>query len=216
MTQGQAAETGPTTAELPPPPKPKSRKVWRWVLAILLGWLVVSVLVRLADLRTEPSGPERALGASESLSSHDLEVINGLGTHMQRFNAASLPLISEYLDPTVSIQKWVRTAGNHISEMRSATLAMEADILSVQDNGIRNTLEAFPRVLREQVAAVTELRLAVAHLDVGGETAALRHLRRASNERQQLGAELLDRLRPFVDPETLQRIAQAAAEGLET
>jgi hypothetical protein len=66
--------------------------------------------------------------------------------------------------------------------------------------------------LREEVSAIVELRIAVAHLDVKGERAALRRLRTAAEERRQQAVELLDQLRPFVDPETLREILQGAAD----
>jgi predicted lipid-binding transport protein (Tim44 family) len=89
---------------------------------------------------------------------------------------------------------------------------MEADILSIQDGGVRATLQPFPAALRGEAAALTELRFAVANQDVAAAKAALRHLQQAATERQQLGQELLDGLRPYVDPDVLQALLREAAQ----
>lgn len=109
---------------------------------VLLAVLVVFVgipLIRAAvmDSDSDPAGVERALGASNELSAHDESVIADLGSHVQRFNAAALPLITDYTDPTVSALRWVRSAGRHIEEMQEAASAMEVDILSIEDDRTR-------------------------------------------------------------------------------
>jgi hypothetical protein len=100
--------------------------------------------------------------------------------------------------------------------MRAAIAALDADILSIEDPGLRSTMRVFPELLGEQLAAITELRLAVADQDLAAGKAALRHLQRATTQRQEVGLELLDQLRPYVDPETLQGFLQGAVENLQS
>jgi hypothetical protein len=203
--------------ELPPPPK-KQRRVWPWVTLSVIVLFVVVPIVRVLVDPPPPSSPPppppvppNAVGASNDLSEHDVAVFTGLGSHVQRFNAAAQPLITDYTDPTVSIFRWVRSAGRHIEDMQAAATAMEVDVLSIEDKGLRETLLVMSDTLRDEVRAIIELRNAVAHLDVRGERVALRHLRRAANERRQQALEMLDRLRPYVDADTLQQFLQAAA-----
>jgi hypothetical protein len=202
----------PTAAETEATPNRRSR-IGLWVVVALLGVVATTVVVSALN-----NSPETNLSDPgwKRLSSHDLSVVHGLGDHVQRFNAATLPLMEDYLDPTVSAQRWVRTAEEHIAEMRASIAAMHADILSLEDPGLRSTMGVFPEVLGEQLAAITELRLAVADQDLAAGKAALRHLQRATTQRQEVGLELLDQLRPYVDPEILQGLLQGAVENLQS
>lgn len=162
------------------------------------------------EFNSDPGQVEVVLGAENQLSANDMSVLAGLGSHVQRFNAAALPLVADYTDPTVSASRWVRSAGRHIEEMRAAATAMEADVLAIGDNGVRETLLAMSAALRDEVGAVVELRHAVAHLDVKGQRAAVQRLRAAADKRHQQALEVLDQLRPYVDPATLRAILQEA------
>lgn len=88
---------------------------------------------------------------------------------------------------------------------------MRADIVSVEDDGLRSTLLPLADVLEDEVAAFTALRLAVTSLDIEAERHAVRDVRAASEERRRLGAEWFDRLRPYVDAATIEEILREAA-----
>lgn len=219
-----------TAADLPPPPK-KRRRIWPWVLLALLVVFVTVPAIRAglgysdrdSDSPSLPVGVEGALGASDELSAHDQDVIAGLGSYVQRFNAAALPLVTKYNDitiddPTTTFNEraptgtlWAFSARRHIKEMYAATIAMRVDILSIEDDGVRESLLRIEDTMRDEVNAMVDLQSAVP-FKVKAERRALRQLQRAAAQRQQLGIELLDRLRPYVDPATLREILQSAAE----
>lgn len=213
----QASVVGSVEPALPaPPPRPldqgNPRRNWLWVVIGIVALSALGAAVR-ASMRDadEPSAQERAFGAEEPLSGHDEAVFSTLHDHLRRYNHAYLPLLIDYLDPGVSARKWVRTAGGHIREMRLAATAMRTDIVSVEDDGLRGTLLPLADVLEDEVAAFTELRLAVAGLDIEAERRAMRQVRAASEERRRVGAEWFDRLRPYVDAATIEQILREAA-----
>jgi hypothetical protein len=182
-----------------------------------VSWLVLSVIITLARENAQLSadrfderGVDSVFGAEDTLSDHDLSVLSDLGEYVNRYNAASLPLITDYLDTDISAKAWVRSAARHIDDMRAAVDAMERDIESLDDDGARAVVRTFPLVLRDQLAAVIELRDAVARLDPRAERAAARHLRQATARRQKVGRDFLDRLSEYVDPSILQDIVEGA------
>ena len=173
-------------------------------------------------------GVARALGGSDELSVNDQNVIAGLGSHVQRFNAAALRLVTtyndaatthndpttDYNDRTLAVFIWGgASADRHIKEMYAAATAMRSDILSIEDDGVRETFLAIADTMRDEASAMNELQSATHTMSgyLKAERRALRHLQRAAAHRQQLGIELLDRLRPYVDPATLREILQSAA-----
>ena len=230
---GERADLPMTAPELPPPPK-KRRRVWPWVLlAVLVVWIAIPV-IRLAvtysnqhsDSRSFPVGVEGAPGASDELSAHDQSVIVDIALHIQRFNSAALPLVTGYSEDVRSVPS--RSARRHITEMWNATTAMVADTGTIEDDGLREILVRVSSTLGEEVQAMIELygvfppgtpasvqddySLRCFLREKSCERQALRHLRRAAEKRQELGIELLDRLRPYVDPATLREILQSAAD----
>lgn len=208
----------PATA-VPPPflsEKGRPRRRWPKVLGWTLGIVVaLSLLSQIARDRTNDTVSRQVLGTSGALSEHDQSVLRGLSGHIRRWNIAAAPLIRDYLDTSVSVERWVRESRDDLAEMRSAQLHMTADIESIEDSGLRNTLRPFHAALKDETAAVTELHFALANLDPKAENQAIRHMNRAAAKRHRLGVALLDKLRPYVDPDELQRLLGARAGEIE-
>jgi len=231
MEMGQRADLPMTSPDLPPPPS-KRRRVWPWVvLAVLVVWIAIPV-IRLAvtysnqhsDTPSLPVDVEGAPGGRDDLSAHDQSLLVDIAGDVQRFNAAALPLMKSYIDPTVSAQRWARSADRHIQRMRTALNALGADVLTIEDSSLRKTFSDIIGTMTDEVLALEDLEFAVGLVvpsdsswlgpASGGKRGALRRLQAAAEQRQKLSMELLDRLRPYLDPETLRLILQgAAAQG---
>jgi hypothetical protein len=202
----------PPLANPPSAPKPLWKRWWLWTAAagtlLLIGSLV-------GGNEKDTHVPAGVLGADAPLSDHDREVVEGLGTYISGWNQAAAPLILDYQDPNVSAEEWVAEASQHIVSMRRAVMNFDIAVTSIEDAGLRGTLEPFVANLQDQLAAVVELHNAVARFDPAAEQAAVDHFVSASQEHERLGEELLDRLRPYIDADELRRLLQEAAERLQ-
>jgi hypothetical protein len=189
-----------------------------------IALLVVVPVVRLAvSYTSKPVGlPIPPISpASDELSAHDARVLVRLDAHVRRFNAAALPLIRDYNDPTVPAQRWARSAGHHLRKMRTALNTSGADVLTIEEYALRETLSDIVGTMNKELLALEDLvwamggRFPTSYLpgtfnpDNDFKRAALRRLRHAAEQRQKLGLELLDQLRQYdVSPPLLEQLQQ--------
>ena len=80
---------------------------------------------------------------------------------------------------------------------------MQASTFAMSDPGIKQTFQDFATNYRAKLDCVTALHNAVAQEDQEAEQRAQQALSEASAEGQRLAQALLERLRPYVDPQFL-------------
>lgn len=173
-------------------------KVLTVLLAIFVVIPAVSGVLRGIQSDARPSGAESAIGATTSLSQHDVKVLSELGTYPRQWNAAAAPFVRDYQDPNVSAEEWLASAGAQVEAMRAAARGLDMQVLSISDAGVRATLEPLSSNYKRKFAAVIALRNAVAAGDQTGEAAANAELSSAAADGQRLAAALADRLRPYM------------------
>lgn len=180
-------------------------------VTLVTVFLILPVSVELGQNLTSRSSSadrsaiEDALGAEGSLSDHDVDVVARLGTYPRAWNEAAAPLVRDYQDPSVSADRWVSDAGEHIDDMRAAVIGLRAQVLSISDPGLRRALAPMVQSYDRKLNAVVALRLAVARGDAAAEQEAISELDAAAEEGTELAASFLDRLRPFIPPADLER-----------
>lgn len=199
------------------PPKPKKRRIGRNIALALAGLVVLSLAVEQLNTAadTRPAGEEQALGATSSLSTEDERLIDGLGDHSNHWNEAAGPFVRDYLDPNVGATEWVAAARTNVNEMRNAAISFTTDVMAISDAGVRSVFDEFADNYSAKLDAVTRLWNAVAAGDPDAEEAAGADLQAAAEEGQHLATNLLEKLRPFVDPEDLTALLQGRAADLQ-
>ena len=125
-----------------------------------------------------------------------------------RWNRAAAPLVRDYLDPNVPRDRWVVEAAPYIGELRAAHVEMQTCALAIQDPGIRATSTEIAANYRAKLDWITRLHNAVAHGDATAEQQATAGLSEAAAEGQVLAIALLDKVRPYVDPQVLSEKAR--------
>ncbi len=153
-----------------------------------------------------PAPEETAVGAEAALSAHDQKVLADLGRYPGQWNAAAQPLVADYQDPNVTAEAWVASARGQVDDMRSAVQGFERQVLGIQDAGVRSTLQPMVENYKRKLAAVVSLWNAVADGDSDAETAATDELTSAGQEGQELAADFLGRLRPYMSEADLDRL----------
>jgi hypothetical protein len=143
-----------------------------------------------------------------SLSSADVDTIAALMATPDRWNRAAAPLVRDYLDPNVPRDRWVVEAAPYIGELRAAHVEMQTCALAIQDPGIRATSTEIAANYRAKLDWITRLHNAVAHGDATAEQQATAGLSEAAAEGQVLAIALLDKVRPYVDPQVLSEKAR--------
>lgn len=191
----------PLSEIVPPSAKSRARP---WALVAFIGIPLAALIGYGALMPDSPSEAERALGAKGRLSAHDEDAMGRLSALVQGWNTAAEPFTRDYIDPNVSAERWVREATGHIRGMQSSVEDLRAMIFSIQDAGLRQALLPFVDARQEQFGAVVDLHNSVARGDSAGEDAALKRLQDATSRGQELVLSLLDRIRPFLDPDDLE------------
>jgi hypothetical protein len=176
--------------------------------------IVVSGVIRdLADVGREredvKSDVAAALGATEGISDADAKVLELLSEQMQAYNAAELPVVNTYFDPTVGAAEWVEGVQVHLDDMRAAIDEVEDYIFLLEDDGLRTTFSELPELLMDEYLAFVALQRAVSRLDVAGEKAALKEVRASSRARTQYGKELLTKLRDTLPDDVLKELLES-------
>lgn len=138
-----------------------------------------------------------------STSPSDVNVIATFSDLPARWNRAAAPLVRDYLDPNIPADRWVEDASHHIGELRAVWFEMHACILAIQDPGIRNILQEIEANYGTKLGCLTALHYAVAQGNQEGEQEAQQTLSVASAEGQRLARTMIERLRPYVDPQVL-------------
>ena len=167
----------------------------------------LSAALRLVALAVTPV----VAGQLPPLSPGDADAVACICPLPGRWNKAAAPLVRDYLDPRVPAYQWVQSALNRIGEMRSVVIEMQACTLAIQSPGLRRPFQDFASNYRKKLDAVAALHFAVSHGDQEAEQQARQALAQASAEGQALGQAFLDRLRSYVDPQTL--AAELAKRG---
>lgn len=162
-----------------------------------------------------PSGGEKAIGATSKLSDHDAKIITDLGGHTSRWNEVVGPFIRDYIDQDVDADAWLASTGEQLRDLRVVVVRLETDVLGISDKGVRAVFGDIAANYKRKLAAATGLVAAVKAGDTEGEQAAAEELSAAAEEGQQLASSLIDRLRPYVDPEDLSRMLGDKAQDLE-
>lgn len=140
---------------------------------------------------------------SSSVSSADIDAFVRFSDLTGRWNRASAIFVRDYLDPNVAVGLWVQSASTQIGTLRAVWLEMQANSLAVKDSGIRALFDDFTRNYGAKLAAITSLHNAVANGDQQEEQAALRSLEAANAEAKTMAESMLERLRPYINPNTL-------------
>jgi hypothetical protein len=78
-------------------------------------------------------------------------------------------------------------------------------VLGISDSGVRSLFSEIVDNYRRKLAAATNLVNAVASGDIDAAKTAESELSAAAEEGRRLALGLLDRLRPFIDPDELSR-----------
>lgn len=138
-----------------------------------------------------------------ALSAGDADAIALFIDLPSRWNQSAAPLVRDYLDPNVPADRWVKEASTHVSELRAVYLEMQTATFAIGDPGIKTTCEELVENYRAKLDSVTALHNAVARGDQEGEQQAQHALSTASAEGHRLASAFLDRLRPYVDSQTL-------------
>jgi len=138
-----------------------------------------------------------------SMSAGDAAAIACIVDLPARWNRSAAPLVRDYLDPNVPADRWVKEASIHIGELRAVQVEMQACTFAIQDPGIKRTFQEIAANYRTKLDWITALHNAVAQGDQQAEQGAQQALSYASAEGQRLGQALLERLRPYVDPQVL-------------
>jgi len=165
--------------------------------------------------RDQSNAIAQALGStSSSISSHDYEAIVNYSKATHSWNIAVAPLIRDYLDPNVSADAWVSDARPIIAEVRKIYASMFATVVSIQDTGLRKIIMQVVTNYKAKLDAMTALHLAVAAGDAEAAQSASNALSQAASEGSVLALSLMDRIRPYVDPDTLQAVAKRKGHEL--
>lgn len=207
-------------------PAPPGWKLWvddrNWLqrnvalMVILILFLGVPALLGIVrELRSpspatnQPSEADVA-GAfgTAHISDHDHNVLAELGTYPRAWNAAAGPLMRDYQDPNVSAEDWVAQAGPSVELMRAAVRDFELQVLTIDNPDLRATLAPMSANYHRKFSAVVSLWTAVSEGDSEGETEAIVELQAASQEAEEFGGSLMDRLRPLVTPEDFDRLLE--------
>lgn len=179
--------------------------------------LIVGLLIVTNGCRSSGSDPqvptqdtvgqagERAVFKAEtpSISAGDADAIANFVDLPSRWNHSAAPFVRDYLDPNVSVDRWVKEASVYVAELRAVHVEMQSCIYAIQDPGIKKTFQEFAANYRVKLDCVTELHNAVARGDQEAELQAQNKLSEASAEGLRLAQTFLDRLRPYVDPQVL-------------
>jgi len=156
-----------------------------------------------------------ALGADSSgISDHDYEVLVKMNVLVSRWNITAAPLVRDYLDPNVSGDTWVRDATSLINEMRSIHMEMSVIVISMQDEGLRSTLNEVVENYRDKLDALVMLQNAVSRGDAELEQEAQTQLSEAGEEGKRLALSYIEKIRPFVDPTELEAQGRKKAKEI--
>jgi len=151
---------------------------------------------------------------SSSIAAGDLDAIATFDGLPARWNRNAAPVVRDYLDVNVPADRWAEEASTHIGELRAVAIEMELTVYLIQDQGIRKTLQDLTANYRAKLDALSALHFAVAQGDPEAEQSALLALSEASAAGKELGQALLDRGRPYIDPQVLADYLQTGAEEL--
>jgi hypothetical protein len=176
---------------------------------LLLVFLVVGLGAGrslLGDQARSPSSVESAFGATRPASEHDADVIAGLSRFLRSWNEAAGPFVEDYQNPNIAAGEWVASATEHVDQMRSAVRGLDAAVMTLDDPGLRNTFAPLVDNYRAKFADVVSLWNAVAAGDSGAEAQATAALTSDAQNGRALASEFLDRLRPFMTPDQLDRL----------
>ena len=171
---------------------------------VVTGMLIVANGCGPGEKAVNQAGTRAALQAqAQSISAGDADAIATFIDLPARWNRSAAPLVRDYLDANVPADRWVKEASTHIGELRAVWFEMQACTFAIQDPGIKRTFQDISSNYKVKLECVTALHNAVAQGDQLAEQDAQQDLSEASAEGQRLGQALLDRLRPFVDPQVL-------------
>lgn len=159
--------------------------------------------------RAAQDGARVALEAhGQSISPADADAIENFEDFGARWNRAAAPFVRDYLDPNVPADRWVKEASQHVKELRAVYIEMHARTVAIEDAGIRGTFEDITANYRTKLDCVTRLHNAVAQGDTEAEQQVQQELSNAVAEGQRLAKAMIERLRPYVDPQVIAAIAK--------
>lgn len=173
------------------PCKPISRR-----RPLLVSLLIVMAIV--AGCKSDGDG-------SASLTDHDVDVLAGLERHTSLWNETVAPFVRDYTDPNVDADTWATAGAPQLKQMRGIVVGLDSEVLGISDAGVRAVLTEIVDNYKEKLSAATRLVNAVAAGDSDAEQAAASDLQAAAEAGRRLAEALLDRLRPFIDPDELSR-----------
>lgn len=218
MTQSKFFVSLQTDVEddAPSPANPKTRRFVGAIVAVC-AVVIVGLVGTRGDRANVSRATERnlasAMGATnQSLSDADLETIATLRNYTSRWNTSAAPLMRDYLDPTVSAEQWVIDAGDHIDGLSAAYMHFSAAVQALEDPALRTKYEVFVKNYGRKLAAIHALRHAVARQDPDGESVAIKEVGEAALEGRDLAVELLESMRPYIDPDQFRQLAIESAD----
>lgn len=153
--------------------------------------------------RAEDVGRSVFQAQSRTVSAGDLDALAHFGELTGRWNSAAAGLVRDYLDPNVSPEQWVQSASADVGALRAVWLEMQAFTIAIQDPGIRKVFDSFTLNYRAKLDGITSLHNAVALGDMAGEENALQRIGIATTEGNDMARSMIERLRPFIDPQVL-------------
>lgn len=184
---------------------------------LLLATLVAAAAILSAACGDDdsPSAEERSVGATSKLSDHDIEIVENIGQYPRRWNETVGPLVRDYIDPEVDADTWLAPTGEQLRDLRVIVVRLQSDVLRISDGGVRAVFGDIVTNYKRKLAALTSLVAAVRAGDTDVAEAASSELNAAAMEGQDLAVRLIDRLRPFIDPDELSRKLGERAKDLE-
>lgn len=175
-------------------------------------FVVVPILnAALNDEQPDDRKAAQTLGASESVSDSDLNIVDNLDQFTSKWNEAATPLVRDYLDEGVSADAWLETAKSTLGDMDSARAGLRRAIESIKDSGLRATFTPMADNYDAKFNAVSALREAVRTGDADAEKAAADRVTQLGQEGQRLASALLDKL-AALSPEYKRYVEQRRAQ----
>ena len=135
-------------------------------------------------------------GAPVAPASSDADAIENFYGFAARWNRFATPFVRDYNDPNVSADRWVREAAQYVKELRAVYMEMHARTVTIEDAGLKSTLENLTANYQTKLDYVTRLHKAVAQGDAEAEQHAQQELSIAAAEGQRLAKAMIQRQRP--------------------
>lgn len=174
-------------------------------LLLIAALAVALTLAGCAQGANSAGSGDSGSAKSSSLSDGDVGIIAGLEVHSTRWNKTVAPIVTDYNDPTIGAATWVAETGPKLRDLQGIIMTLDSEVLGISDADVRGVFSFPVENYKEKLAALTALVNSVGVGDKSGEQKALTELQKAAAAGREWGLNLLDELRPFVDPDELAR-----------